>query len=266
MAIARAIVDRSQAAGRRRAHRRPRRARAREILDLLRALNRDFRQDDRHGHPRPARGRAGPHPAPPREGSPAGLTMKFLPYLLKHLRRNWFRTALTVLAMALCIFLFCTLQSVLAQINALLDSRSASRLVTRNSVNFTFPLPLAYGSRIQAVPGVVRVATSNWFGGLLPAKEGAEADLDDRLEQLLPEPGGRPRAVPGHVPRVPGPSRPVPGAPPGPARVRHREEDWPTSSAGRSATRSTSRASSPPTARRTAPSSSSSGPSSTPTP
>ena len=43
--------------------------------------------------------------------------MKFLPYLLKHLRRNWFRTTLTVLAMALCIFLFCTLQSVLAQIN-----------------------------------------------------------------------------------------------------------------------------------------------------
>ena len=43
--------------------------------------------------------------------------MKFLPYLLKHLRRNWFRTTLTVLAMAMCIFLFCTLQSVLAQIN-----------------------------------------------------------------------------------------------------------------------------------------------------
>jgi len=102
--------------------------------------------------------------------------MKFLPYLLKHLRRNWFRTALTVLAMALCIFLFCTLQSVLAQINALLDSRSASRLVTRNSVNFTFPLPLAYGPRIQAVPGVVRVATSNWFGGMLPAKKEGKAD------------------------------------------------------------------------------------------
>ena len=47
--------------------------------------------------------------------------MKFLPYLLKHLRRNWFRTTLTVLAMALCIFLFCTLQSVLAQINGLLE-------------------------------------------------------------------------------------------------------------------------------------------------
>ena len=34
--------------------------------------------------------------------------MKFLPYLLKHLRRNWVRTASTVMAMAVCIFLFCT--------------------------------------------------------------------------------------------------------------------------------------------------------------
>jgi putative ABC transport system permease protein len=102
--------------------------------------------------------------------------MKFLPYLLKHLRRNWFRTGLTVLAMALCIFLFCTLQSVLAQINGLLDSRSAKRLVTRNSVSFTFPLPVAYEGRIQSVPGVVRVAASNWFGGALPAKKEGKAE------------------------------------------------------------------------------------------
>jgi putative ABC transport system permease protein len=102
--------------------------------------------------------------------------MKFLPYLLKHLRRNWFRTTLTVLAMALCIFLFCTLQSVLAQINGLLDSRSAKRLVTRNSVSIVFDLPIAYEARIQSVPGVTRVAMSNWFGGSLPAKKEGKAE------------------------------------------------------------------------------------------
>jgi putative ABC transport system permease protein len=102
--------------------------------------------------------------------------MKFLPYLLKHLRRNWFRTTLTVLAMAMCIFLFCTLQSVLAQINSLLDSRSAKRLVTRNSVSIVFDLPLAYEGRIQSVPGVERVALSNWFGGSLPAKKEGKAE------------------------------------------------------------------------------------------
>jgi len=97
--------------------------------------------------------------------------MKFLPYLLKHLRRNWFRTTLTVLAMALCIFLFCTLQSVLAQINALLEGTSAKRLVTRHAVSLVFNLPLSYGARIQPVPGVERVARVSWFGGSLPAKK-----------------------------------------------------------------------------------------------
>jgi putative ABC transport system permease protein len=104
--------------------------------------------------------------------------MKFLPYLLKHLRRNWFRTTLTVLAMGLCIFLFCTLQSVLAQINLLLDSTSAKRLVTRNSVSIVFDVPLAYGARIQSVPGVERVAVSNWFGGSLPSKKEGKSDAE----------------------------------------------------------------------------------------
>jgi putative ABC transport system permease protein len=97
--------------------------------------------------------------------------VRFLPFVLRHLRRNWIRTASTVLAMALCIFLFGTLRSVLAEVNALLESSSASRLVTRNKVSLVFELPLAYASRIQAVPGVKRVATASWFGGSLPAKK-----------------------------------------------------------------------------------------------
>ncbi len=104
--------------------------------------------------------------------------MKFLPYLLKHLRKSWFRTTLTVLAMAMCIFLFCTLQSVLTQINMLLDSTSAKRLVVRNSVSIVFDVPLAYGARIQSVPGVERVAISNWFGGSLPAKKEGKSEAE----------------------------------------------------------------------------------------
>jgi putative ABC transport system permease protein len=122
--------------------------------------------------------------------------MRFLPYLLKHLRRNWFRTALTVLAMALCIFLFCTLQSVLAQINSLLEGTSAKRLVTRHAVSLVFNLPLAYGARIQSVPGVVRVAGVSWFGGSLPAKkeekqadgESSTADFSNFFPNLAVEP------------------------------------------------------------------------------
>ncbi len=110
--------------------------------------------------------------------------MKFLPFVVKHLRRNWVRTTSTVVAMAVCIFMFCTMRSVLAQIDSMIESGSASRLVTRHAVSLVFSLPLSYANRIQAVPGVKRVATTSWFGGTLPAKkegkaeEGAEASTD----------------------------------------------------------------------------------------
>lgn len=102
--------------------------------------------------------------------------MRYLPFILKHLRRNWIRTASTVLAMSVCIFLFCTLQTVLAEINGMLESSGASRLVVRNSVSLVFDLPLAYGARIQAVPGVKSVANATWFGGSLPTKKEGKAE------------------------------------------------------------------------------------------
>ena len=39
--------------------------------------------------------------------------MKYLPYVLKHLKRNWIRTASTLAGLVLCIFLICVLQTVL---------------------------------------------------------------------------------------------------------------------------------------------------------
>jgi putative ABC transport system permease protein len=102
--------------------------------------------------------------------------MKYLPYILKHLRRNWVRTGSTLVAMAACIFLFCTLQSVLAEIDGLLASKSANRLVTRHAVSLVFPLPIPYGERIKSVPGVKQVALTSWFGGSLPTKKEGKAD------------------------------------------------------------------------------------------
>jgi putative ABC transport system permease protein len=81
-----------------------------------------------------------------------------------------------VVAIAVCIFLFCTLQSVLAAVDSLLESTSANRLVTRHAVAIVFDLPLAYENRIQSVPGVKRVAISSWFGGSLPAKKEGKAE------------------------------------------------------------------------------------------
>jgi putative ABC transport system permease protein len=102
--------------------------------------------------------------------------MKFVPFIFKHLKRNWIRTGSTVLAMGLCIFLFCTLQTVLHEINGLLEGTSANRLITRHGVSLVFNMPLSYAGRIASVPGVKGVATTAWFGGSLPAKKEGKTD------------------------------------------------------------------------------------------
>ena len=111
--------------------------------------------------------------------------MKFLPYLLKHLRRNWIRTSSTVLGMAVCIFLFCTLQTILAAIDYSLQSASAQRLWTRHSVSLVFTLPLSYKARIAAVPGVRRVANSTWFGGVYKDRKNFFANFAVDPEDFL---------------------------------------------------------------------------------
>jgi putative ABC transport system permease protein len=95
--------------------------------------------------------------------------MRYLPFILKHLRHNWIRTGSTVLAMVICVFLFCTLQTVIVATNWELRSANASRLVVRNAVSLFYSLPLPYKEKIRALPGVRNVATSNFwllaFGG-----------------------------------------------------------------------------------------------------
>jgi putative ABC transport system permease protein len=92
--------------------------------------------------------------------------MKYAPLILKHLRKNWIRTLSTVLAMSVCIFLFCTLQTVVEAVNFGLHAGNASRLVSRHSVSLVFNLPLNYKQRIEAVPGVQQTVMNWWFGGV----------------------------------------------------------------------------------------------------
>ncbi len=92
--------------------------------------------------------------------------MKFAPLILKHLRKNWIRTLSTVLAMAVCIFLICTLQTVVDAVNYGLHLGNASRLVTRHYVSLVFNLPNSYKNKIAAIPGVQNTTIVNWFGGI----------------------------------------------------------------------------------------------------
>ena len=91
--------------------------------------------------------------------------MKYLPLVLANLGRHKRRTILTIASVAIALFLFASLQTVVTTLAATARFGSARRLVSTNSTGIVFTLPIAYANRLQAVPGVESVTWANWFGG-----------------------------------------------------------------------------------------------------
>jgi putative ABC transport system permease protein len=92
--------------------------------------------------------------------------MKFARLVWANIARSKRRTTLTMLSVTVALFLFATLQSVLTALQAATDVGSETRLITRNAIGITFPLPQAYVQRLAAVDGVRSVSWANWFGGI----------------------------------------------------------------------------------------------------
>jgi putative ABC transport system permease protein len=89
--------------------------------------------------------------------------MKYLPFVLKHMRHTWFRTTNTILAMAVCVCLLCTLETVIAAVNWGLRGANTSRLVVRNAVSLFYTVPLKYAATIRTLAGVKRVSAANFY-------------------------------------------------------------------------------------------------------
>jgi len=93
--------------------------------------------------------------------------MKYLSLIFKNSWRNRRRSLLTVLSIAASL---CLLGLVGALYAALYLSEAspaqALRLVTRNRISLTQPLPFFYREKIRAVPGVKALTVSQWFGGV----------------------------------------------------------------------------------------------------
>jgi putative ABC transport system permease protein len=92
--------------------------------------------------------------------------LRYLPLILKNCWRNRRRTILTIASIGVSM---CLLGVMIAMFHALYLSdatpEQALRLVTRNRISLTVPLPESYGSRIRQVPGVRDFLISDWFGG-----------------------------------------------------------------------------------------------------
>lgn len=91
--------------------------------------------------------------------------MKFLPLILSNLKRHKIRTTLTILSVALALFLFATLRTVVTQLEISSQLGSANRVIVQNANAIVFPLPQAYAARLGNVPHVTLVSWANWFGG-----------------------------------------------------------------------------------------------------
>ena len=80
--------------------------------------------------------------------------------------RNKTRSFLTILGVVIAALAFVFLRTVLGAWYANAEASSADRVVTRNAIAITQPLPLAYKDRIAQIPGVTKLTWSNWFGGI----------------------------------------------------------------------------------------------------
>ena len=94
------------------------------------------------------------------------MILKLIPLIRKSLLRNVRRSVLTVLSVAISLFLLATLFSVYAAFyHRPIAADQAQRLITRHKVSLVQSMPAYYGPKLAAVDGVEAVAALNWFGG-----------------------------------------------------------------------------------------------------
>ena len=87
-------------------------------------------------------------------------------FVVANMFRKKTRTILTLLSVVMAFLLFGLLQSLSHLFGGGADFVGATRLVTQARVSFTQPLPLSMVPKLEAIPGVARVAYSQWFGGV----------------------------------------------------------------------------------------------------
>jgi putative ABC transport system permease protein len=113
-----------------------------------------------------------------------------------NLGKRKLRTALTALSIVVAFLLY----GYLSAIKAALDGGNfgaggADRLIVRNRLSITQPIPGTYERRIAMIPGVITVTHASWFGGIYQDPKNFFAQLavvpEDYLrvykEDLLPE-------------------------------------------------------------------------------
>ena len=92
--------------------------------------------------------------------------IRYIPLIFKSSLRNRRRSVLTILSIGVSLCLLGVLMAVYYAF-FLRDATpdQALRIVVRNRVSLTNPMPLYYENQIKQIPGVVHIADFNWYGG-----------------------------------------------------------------------------------------------------
>ena len=90
-----------------------------------------------------------------------------IPWILlpAHARRNLLRTLLTVGSVAVALFLFCALRTVVTTIELSLKQANSSRLIVQSALSLFAHLPIAMKQKLDPLPGVKAITHWSWFGG-----------------------------------------------------------------------------------------------------
>lgn len=113
--------------------------------------------------------------------------MKFLPFILKNIRRHKLRSLFTVLSIAVSLFLVTLLYAYLDFQDELGGkSKAYNRVIVMSSQGLTDLLPLTVVDKIRVLPHVTAAIPSCWFGGLYQDEKVA-------FSQFATDPKGFPR-------------------------------------------------------------------------
>src|SRR6187402_196988 len=91
--------------------------------------------------------------------------MYYLQFLLSNLGRKKARTILTLLSIMIAFLLFGLLRSLAAAFDQGAEIAGEDRLVSINKISLIQPLPQAYLTKVNALEGVDKATSANWFGG-----------------------------------------------------------------------------------------------------
>jgi putative ABC transport system permease protein len=85
--------------------------------------------------------------------------------LFRNVTGHWLRSLLTILSVAVAVFLICVLNAVVSGLTRTVSAAASNRLLVQSAVSLYVDLPMAYQQKLAAVPGVEAICKWQWFGG-----------------------------------------------------------------------------------------------------